>query len=362
MKAVQASKDLSLCTLVTGMHLSPRFGTVEEIIADGFEITERVEIPLDGDTASDIGKAIAGGVAGFSDLFQRWRPDILLVQGDRFEIFAAALASLPFGIPLAHMHGGELTLGAIDEPMRHATTKMAHLHFVSTEVHAKRVRQLGEEDWRITVSGAPSLDNLDQIELTPPNTLLPEFSFDVQSPPLLVTFHPETRGYGNTNDHVNSLLQALDKDGGAVVFTAPNADTHGDIILTAIEEFCATRTNARLVNNLGTKRYFSLMSCARAMVGNSSSGIVEAGSFKLPVINIGSRQKGRLAGANVVHAAADTLAILSALQRVDTAEFRSSIKGMQNPYGDGKAAQRITKTIRDTPMDRTLVEKGFVDI
>ena len=257
MKAVQASEDMSLSILATGMHLSPRFSTFEEIVADGFEIAERVEIPLDGDSAGDIGKALAAGVAGFSGLFERWRPDILIVQGDRFEIFAAALASLPFGIPLAHMHGGELTLGAIDEPMRHATTKMAHLHFVSTEVYAERVRQLGEEDWRITVSGAPSLDNLDQIELTPAGPLLGEYSCDERSPPLLVTFHPETRNYWETGQHVRALLQALEQDGGPVIFTAPNADTHGEIILKAIRN-SARSIQMRILCTISVRRDISV--------------------------------------------------------------------------------------------------------
>ena len=255
------------------------------------------------------------------------------------------------------MHGGELTLGAIDEPMRRTTTKMAHLHFVSTEVYAERVRQLGGEDWRITVSGAPSLDNLDQIELTPAGPLLGNIPA-MNSHPLSLSFHPETRNYWETGQHVRALLQALEQDGGPVIFTAPIPTP------TVRSSLRRSRNSARSIQMriLCTisiaARYFSLMSCARAMVGNSSSGIVESGSFQLPVVDIGDRPKGRLAGPNVTHVEPIASAILGA--QGNQFWIRASIKGMKNPYGDGKQPKELPAQFGIRP-DRKLIEKGFVD-
>jgi UDP-hydrolysing UDP-N-acetyl-D-glucosamine 2-epimerase len=361
MTAIDSDPALELAIVATGMHLSPKFDTVHEIENDGFRIAHRVDAPLNGDSARDIANAIAAGVMGFGTLFDRWRPDILLLQGDRFEIYAAALAALPFGIPIAHMHGGELTLGAIDDPLRHSMTKIAHLHFVSAEPYARRVRQLGEEDWRITVSGAPSLDNLHSIEIIPGDALRAALSIPGDEPPLIVTFHPATRDYADTEEHIRALLTALPAGVGPVVFTAPNADTGSDAVLNAIERYCRRRKDAVLIANLGTQRYFSLMAIARAMIGNSSSGIVEAASFELPVIDIGDRQKGRIAGPNVVHAAPEAAAIAAAFDRVLDPGFRRSLDGRTNPYGDGHAAARIVDVLRETPVDRRLLNKEFVD-
>jgi UDP-hydrolysing UDP-N-acetyl-D-glucosamine 2-epimerase len=361
MEAIRSDREFQLEIAVTGMHLSPRFGTSEEIVADGFEITERVPIPLANDTPGDIGKAIGAGVSGFADLFARWCPDVLLIQGDRFEVFSAAVASLPFGIPLAHMHGGELTLGAIDDPLRHSITKIAHLHFVSTDSYARRVAQLGEEDWRITVTGAPGLDNLHNIDLIPGDLLSRDLGYPAGSSPLLVTLHPETRERQATQDLISTTLAVLETYTDPIIFTAPNADTYGNEILQAVEAFCGSRENASLFPNLGTLRYFSLMAVSCVMMGNSSSGIVEAASFELPVINVGARQQGRLAGANVVHVAAQEAEMRAALSRVLDPGFRRALRKMANPYGDGHAAGRVIEVLRNTQIDQRLLNKGFVD-
>lgn len=361
MEALRSDRELQVEITVTGMHLSPRFGTLEEIVADGFDISERVSIPLANDRPRDIGRAIGEGVSGFADLFNRWRPDVLLLQGDRFEVFSAAVASLPFGIPIAHMHGGELTLGAIDDPLRHSITKMAHLHFVSTDMYARRVAQLGEEDWRISVTGAPGLDNLNGLELIPDETLAKELGYPARKSPLLVTLHPETRERQATRDLISATIAALETYTDPIVFTAPNADTYGNEILRAVKTFCDTHDNAVLFPNLGTLRYFSLMSVSCAMLGNSSSGIVEAASFELPVLNLGARQQGRLAGENVVHVAPREAEIRSTLNRVLDSGFRLGLRNMENPYGDGHAADRVVAVLRKTPIDQRLINKGFID-
>ena len=361
MEALRGEREVRLEIAATGMHLSPRFGTLEEIVADGFEITERVPIPLANDTPDDIGKAIGAGISGFAGLFKHWHPDMLLIQGDRFEVFAAAVASLPFGIPLAHMHGGELTLGAIDDPLRHSITKIAHLHFVSTGAYARRVAQLGEEDWRITVTGAPGLDNLNNFDLIPGDQLSKHLDYPAGASPLLVTLHPETREREATRNLISATLKVLETYAGPIVFTAPNADTYGNEILQAVELFCNTRENAILFPNLGTQRYFSLMAVSCAMLGNSSSGIVEAASFDLPVVNVGDRQQGRLAGENVIHAAAQETELKAALNRALDPGFRQTLRNMENPYGDGRASNKIVDILRDTPIDQRLLTKGFVD-
>lgn len=359
--AIRLEPGLRFEIAATGMHLSSRFGTINEIVADGFEISRQVPIPLEFDTPDEIGKAIGVGVSRFADLYKEWRPDILLLQGDRFELFAAAVASLPFGLPVAHMHGGELTLGAIDDPLRHSITKISHLHFVSTDVYAKRVAQLGEEDWRITITGAPSLDNLAKIDLVPDDALSEELGYPQGGRPLLVTLHPETRELDANRTMISAVLDVLENFEGHIIFTAPNADTDSDLILQAIESFCGSHDNASLFPNLGTQRYFSLMSNACAMLGNSSSGIVEAASFGLPVVNVGARQQGRLSGDNVVHVEAKSSHLAEALERVVSPAFRQGLEGLVNPYGDGQASTRIVDVLQKTEIGNRLLNKDFVD-
>lgn len=363
LREIQADPDLQLHIIVSGMHLSPEFGlTVETVGADGFEIGERVEMLLSSDTPEGIAKSMGLGTIGFAQAYARFRPDILVVLGDRFEMHAAALAALPFNIPVAHIHGGEITQGAIDDALRHSMTKLSHLHFVSTEEYARRVLQLGEEPWRITVSGAPSLDNLHSVDLLEMDELEAQYGLRVERPLLLVTFHPVTLEYEQTGWQTGELLAALDMSGLPVVFTLPNADTGGRIIARMLREFVRTHPSAQIVDNLGTRGYFSLMALVAAMVGNSSSGIIEAPSFKLPVVNIGARQQGRVRAANVIDTGYERGAILKGIRKAVQPEFRESLCELVNPYGCGRASDKIVERLKNVVLDDRVIIKRFYDM
>lgn len=362
LRQLRDASDVRLQLFVTGMHLCARFGsTVELIERDGFPIVERIATLSASDTPAAIASAIGAGVCGFSSAFSRHRPDILVVLGDRFDMYPAVVAALPYKIPVAHVHGGELTEGAIDDALRHSMTKLSHLHFVSTDVYARRVAQLGEERWRITVCGAPSLDNLKQVQLLSAAELEASCGLCLSTPPLLVTFHPVTLEYEHTDRQILELLAALERSGRPVVFTLPNADTGGATIIRRITEYVDNHDSARLVANLGTERYFSLMSHAAAMVGNSSSGIIEAASLGLPVVNVGSRQRGRAKGINVLDVECEREAILQGIRTATSQAFRDRMTGLVNPYGQGNAAPTIVATLKTVALDDRLLVKKFVD-
>ncbi len=362
LQRLQADADIELRVLVTGMHLSPEFGlTVKAIEADGLPITERVEMLLASDSPEGIAKSIGLGMLGFAQAYARSRPDLLIVLGDRFEMYAAALAAVPFTIPLAHIHGGEVTHGAIDDALRHSLTKFSHLHFVSTDEYARRVRQLGEEPWRVCVAGAPSLDNLRTVQLLSPDEVRQQYGISLQVPPLVVTFHPVTLEPGQAEAQITELLAALAEADLPVVFTGVNADTGGRIIQQKISAFAQAHTAVWLLDSLGTRGYFSLMKFAGALVGNSSSGLIEAPSFELPVVNIGTRQAGRVRAANVIDVGTDRAAILAGIRQAVSPEFRAGLRGLINPYGDGTAAEKIVARLKQVDLDQRLIMKRFVD-
>ena len=364
LRAIEREPSLRLHLIVSGTHLAPEFGhTVDVIAGDGFAVADRVEMLLSSDTALGTAKSIGLAVLGFAESYARARPDVLVVFGDRFEMHAAALAALPLGIPLAHVHGGEVTEGAIDDALRHGITKLAHLHFTATHEHAQRVMRLGEEPWRVTVSGAPSLDNLASLRLLDAAALERRFGVAFEPPPLLVTFHPVTRELERVESQIDALLAALDDVGLPAVFTLPNADPSGRLVAQRIRDYVAARPSAALLENMGTQAYFSAMTIAPAMVGNSSSGIVEAASFGLPVVNVGARQAGRTRARNVLDVSEDDdfAAIARAIRRALQPEFRAALAGMENPYGRGDAAATIVRRLRDVPLDATLLHKRFYD-
>jgi UDP-N-acetylglucosamine 2-epimerase (non-hydrolysing)/GDP/UDP-N,N'-diacetylbacillosamine 2-epimerase (hydrolysing) len=361
LRKISQDSELRLHLMVTGMHLSPEFGrTVEAIEKDGFPVGEKVEMLLPGDSPSEIAQSVGRGTIGFAKAF--FRPDLLVVLGDRFEMFASALAALPFRIPVAHIHGGELTEGAIDDALRHSMTKLSHLHFVATEEYARRVRQLGEEPWRVVVSGAPSLDNLSSTPLLNASQLETKYDLSFSQPTLLVTYHPVTLEYEQTEYQTGELLAALETLAMPVVFTLPNADTSGRTIARMLKDFTARQASSRILDNLGTQDYFSFMSLAAVMVGNSSSGLVEAPSFHLPVVNIGARQRGRIRGANVIDVGCERTAIIKGVKRAISREFKERLKGQQNPYGSGNASDRIVETLKRVRIDARLLMKRFFDI
>lgn len=362
LRKIQADPGLQLSLIVAGMHLSPEFGmTVDAIEADGFKIEERVEMSLASDTPEGTAKSMGLGTIGFAQAYARIKPDLLLVLGDRFEMHAATVAALPFTIPVAHIHGGEITEGAIDDSLRHSITKLSHLHFTATRDARDRVIQMGEELWRVTVSGAPGLDNLETTEILSRQELAEQLSFDWHADPLLVTYHPVTLEPDETRWQVGELLGSLRETQLPIVFTQPNADAQGRLILEMLLRFAAECPRAHMVANLGTQGFFSLMAHAAAMVGNSSSGLIEAPSLGLPVVNIGNRQKGRLRGENVIDVGYHRDEITNAINQAVSPEFRAGLRGMTNPYGDGQAAGRIVNQLKQVSLDRHLITKSFVD-
>jgi UDP-hydrolysing UDP-N-acetyl-D-glucosamine 2-epimerase len=362
LKRIQAEPELQLHLIATGMHLSPEFGmTVDAIESDGFEVADRVEMLLSSDSPAGIAKSMGLGTIGFAQSYARFQPDMLLVVGDRFEAHAAVTASLPFKIPVAHIHGGESTEGLIDEPIRHSITKMSHLHFPSTEAYGRRIVRMGEEPWRVLVTGAPSLDSINLSDLMSRSELEAKFGWDLSQPTLLVTSHPVTLEYENTREYTESLLAALDESGLNVIFTYPNSDTHGRVIAELINDYVASHERARLTISMGSQAYFSLMNQVQAMVGNSSSGIIEAASFNLPVVNIGNRQHGRFHGPNVVDVGSSKQEVLKGVQQAISEEFRSSLGDLVNPYGDGTASQKIVGRLKEVPLDQRLLQKCFYD-
>ncbi len=359
LRKISNDPDLRLKLFVTGMHLSPDFGLTVRDVERDFEITERIEMLVASDTPEAISKSVGLGIIGFAQTFARHRPDILLVLGDRFETLAAVTAALPYTIPVAHISGGEATEGAIDDAIRHAITKMSHLHFVSLEEYRRRVIQMGEEPWRVTVSGEPGLDNISAMPALSRAEMEERIGMPSEPAPLLVTFHPATLEAGQSEIQVAELLAALDTVAMPIVFTAPNADAEGRIIATRIQDFVHHHPRARYMTNLGSTAYLSMMRYSAAMVGNSSSGIVEAASFELPVVNLGSRQQGRLCGKNVIHAGMKADTIIDAIRVALSAAFRERLRGLANPYGDGKAAPRIVEVLKNVPLGRNLLVKTF---
>jgi UDP-hydrolysing UDP-N-acetyl-D-glucosamine 2-epimerase len=276
-------------------------------------------------------------------------------------MYAAALAALPFKIPMAHIHGGEVTRGAIDDALRHSITKLSHLHFVSTSEYGRRIVQLGEEPWRVAVTGAPGLDNLSAVKLLTINELEERYELSLKPAPLLVTFHPVTLEHEQVKWQMGQLLAALDNFEMPIIFTMPNADTGGRVIKHMIEEYVHTRSAAYVVDNLGTRGYFSMMAIASAMVGNSSSGIIEAPSFGLPVINIGSRQDGRVKSANVIDVGYEQHKILDGLNKALNPQYRLNLQEINNPYGSGEASEKIVEVLKRVELNDKLVIKYFND-
>lgn len=360
LRRIQQEPELRLHLVVAGSHLSPEFGrTADEIEQDDFAIGDRVEMLLSSDTPEGVAKSMGLGTIGFAQAYGRFRPDILLVLGDRFEMHAAVVAALPFTIPVAHIHGGELTEGAIDDALRHSITKLSHIHFVATEAYAKRLIQMGEEPWRVAVTGAPSLDNLADFPLLSCQELQEQRGLDLSGPTLLVTYHPVTLEYERTEMHMRELLGALDEVDFGVVFTYPNADTRSRQVIHMIREFAAGRKRSQVAVNLGTQAYFSLMRHTAAMVGNSSSGVIEAASFELPVVNVGARQRGRIRSKNVIDVGDSRAEIVAGIKKAVSPQFRASLKDLVNPYGDGQAAGRIVETLKRVDLAKLLYKRFY---
>jgi UDP-hydrolysing UDP-N-acetyl-D-glucosamine 2-epimerase len=355
-----AAGGLDAPLVVSGAHLDPAFGaTVTEIEGDGRPIAARVSSSAGDDSAVGVANAMGRAVGGFAEAFSRLEPDAILVLGDRFEMHAAALAALPLNIPVAHLHGGESSEGAFDESLRHSITKLSHLHFAATEQYGRRIVQMGEEPWRVTVTGAPGLDAIAGLDPLSDDELAERVGLSLARPTLLVTYHPETLAPDSVAHDVDELAHALEQTAEQLLITAPNADTAGLAVRARLRALVESRPGAVLVESLGSRAYLSALRRVSAMVGNSSSGIIEAASFGLPVVNVGDRQRGRIRGANVLDAPADRDAIRAVVARAVSPEFRASIAGVVNPYGDAGASARIVHILRETPSDRRLLAKSF---
>lgn len=360
---IQSDPDLELLLFVSGTHLDTRSGlTVRQIEADGFPIVDRIPMVIASDTQEAIGKSIGLGTIGFTESLARHRPDLLVIVGDRSELLAIVSSALVLAIPVAHISGGDLTAGALDDQVRHAVTKLSHLHFVAMEEHARRVRQMGEESWRIHVTGDPALDLLNTVEILDLSQLGQALNVTFTPPVTIVTLHPTSFSQVPVEDQVASLLSALDRVPGTRVFTASNADFGGEVITQKFKEFVASHPDAVFVPSLGQRNLYSLMTHADLMIGNSSSGIWEAPTFGLPVVNIGPRQDRRYRAKNVIDVDFDAVSIHSAIQKALNPGFKDSLQRLSNPYGDGKATPRILNTIKTIGLDDRLLKKHFDDL
>lgn len=363
LRLIDADPDLGLMLYAAGAHLVPELGrTVDDIERDGFAIEARVPLYAGSDAPAATARALGQGVEGFADAFAAARPDLLLLLGDRFEMLAAAAAALPLRIPLAHVHGGEVSEGAFDDAIRHALTKLSHLHFASAEPHARRILQLGEEPWRVLVSGAPGLDAIAESPPLGDAELSERIGLQLNGPTLLVTYHPATLDEGEPRARVRELLAAVDASGLPAIFTYPGADPGGVAVREEIDAYVHGRADAAAPPSLGSAAYVALMRRAAAMVGNSSSGIVEAASVGLPVVNVGIRQQGRLRAANVLDVGNGRDEILAGIRTATSAAFREGLEGLVNPYGDGHAAERIVERLKQVELGPRLLRKRFVDV
>jgi UDP-hydrolysing UDP-N-acetyl-D-glucosamine 2-epimerase len=363
MHEIQADSALELQVVTTGMHLDRRFGGTEALIrADGFPIAARVEMLLEGDDAAAITKSTGLGLIGFADAFADLAPDVVVVLGDRFEIFAAAQAALFARIPLAHVHGGEVTEGAIDESMRHAITKLSHLHFVAAAPYRDRVIQLGEAPDRVFLVGAPGLDNFRRLTLVDRAALAKDLGIPLTPPFFVVAYHPATLGALPPARAIAELLGALAAFPEAtLLFSGTNADPGNAAITAAVERFVAHRANAHFAPSLGQVRYLSALVAADLVVGNSSSGLLEAPAAKTATVNIGDRQHGRLRASSVIDCAEDADAIRGAIATALSPAFRRGLKHIRSPYAGDHVARRIKTILKRTPL-AALARKPFFDL
>ncbi|MCF8453567.1 MAG: UDP-N-acetylglucosamine 2-epimerase [Pedobacter sp.] len=363
-KGIQDNPGMELQLIVGGMHLSPEFGlTYKQIEADGFPILKKVETLLSSDTPVGVSKSIGLGVISLSEVFAEIKPDILLLLGDRFETFAAAVSAMVARIPIGHFHGGETTEGVIDESIRHSITKMSHIHFTSTEIYRKRVIQLGEQPEYVVNVGALGIESINKLELLSKGQFEKELGIQLDKRNILVTFHPATLEDATSEKQFKDLIKALDElEDTKIIFTKSNADIEGRIINDFIDKYVSVNIDkAAAFTSLGQLKYLSALKYVDVVVGNSSSGLLEVPSFKKPTINIGDRQKGRVRGITVIDCEPDFHSIKNALNIAFNTEFLSSIKDSINPYGTGNASYIVLEELKSVELNR-LLKKKFNDL
>jgi UDP-hydrolysing UDP-N-acetyl-D-glucosamine 2-epimerase len=357
LKDLAAHPEVDLQLIAMASHLSPVFGaTVQQIEDDGFRLAGSIECLLSSDSDVGMAKTIGVAVQSFADLLGRLRPDVLLLIADRYEMLAPASVALALRIPMAHIEGGEISEGAIDDAVRNALTKMSHIHFTSTDQARARVIAMGEEEWRVHRAGAPSLDHLRRSVLLSRGQLESRLGVDLRRPPLLVAYHPVTLRR-ETTEEAEALFAALESLTDPVLFCYPNADAGSHKIIERTQQFLGHREDGRVFVNLDAVTYWSLLGHVQMLVGNSSSGIMEAASFALPAVNVGLRQKGRERAQNVLDADPAPMSILDKIALARSESFRASLAGMENPYGDGHAAERIVRVLTEVALGDELLIK-----
>lgn len=366
MQSLKDDERVKLLIIATNMHLSPEFGfTVNEIENDGFVVDKKVEMLLSSDTHVGTVKSMGLALVGLADAFEELKPDLVVILGDRYEMLAAASAALIFGIPVAHLYGGEITEGAYDDSIRHAITKLSYIHFTSTEEYRNRVIQMGESPERVFWVGALGADNIANSAIMTKEELGQSIGFDLCDSFLLITFHPVTKEPGQAETQTKALLDALENvlDDNKILFTLPNSDTDGRVIAKMINDWVAKHPdNAISVTSLGKKRYYSALAHCKAVIGNSSSGLVEAPSFKKPTLNIGNRQKGRAQGNTIVNCAATYDDIRKGLLKIlDPETIIDIAENGINPYAKSDTLEAIHSALRDTPLSINTT-KQFYDI
>ncbi len=364
MEGIRESEQLELQVIATGMHLSPEFGlTYREIEQDGFHIDRKVEMLLSADTSSSISKSMGLAMIGFADALEQLNPDLVLVLGDRYEILGAATSAMLARIPIAHLHGGEATEALIDEAIRHSISKMAHLHFVAAEDYRQRVIQLGEHPDRVFQVGGLGIDNIMRLPLLNRQELEQALDFQLGNRNLLITFHPLTLEKETSARQMQELLKTLVlQQNTNLIFTMPNADTDGRVLFKMIEDFVKEQPETRKAfTSLGQLRYLSCLRHVNAVVGNSSSGLAEAPSFRIGTINIGDRQRGRLKAKSVIDCEPNQQSIQEAFERLYSNAFQEQLASVQNPYGEGGASAAIVKVLEKLPFE-DLLKKQFYDL
>jgi GDP/UDP-N,N'-diacetylbacillosamine 2-epimerase (hydrolysing) len=363
MRGIKEDSNLVLQVVAIGMHLSPTFGlTYKEIEADGFNIDYKIETLSCSDTPVGIAESMGNGLSGCAQVFSRLQPDVIVVLGDRFEIFAATAAALVAKIPVAHVHGGETTVGAFDEAFRHSITKMSHIHFVAAEEYRQRVIQLGEDPKNVFLVGGLGVDGVKGINLLSKDELETSLGIKFQSKSLLVTFHPVTLEDETAETQMKELLSALsDLSDTTLIFTMPNADTGGLTLIKMVEQFVESHQNAHSFISLGQQRYLSCITQVDGVVGNSSSGLTEAPSLKKGTINIGDRQLGRIQASSVINCKPEKEEIKEALKRLYSKDFKAVLEMTFNPYGEGDASLKVLNVLRDVPLDG-IIQKTFYDL
>ncbi len=363
MKDIREDSNLELQIIATGMHLSPEFGlTYRQIEEDGFKIGRKIEMLLSSDTPIGVSKSMGLGMIGFAEAYADLKPDIAVLLGDRFEIFSAAAAAMIARIPIAHLHGGEATEGLIDEPIRHSITKMSHLHFTATGEYKRRVIQLGESPARVFNVGGVGIDNIKRLKLLNRNEFEDSINFRLGPKNLMITFHPVTLENATAAEQVQNLLDALDElQYTRFIFTKPNADTEGRVIIKIIDEYVSRNSHKAIAfASLGQLRYLSAMQFVDGVVGNSSSGLAEAPTFKIGTINIGDRQRGRIKAESVIDCEPDKLFILNAIRRLYSEEFQDKLINVKNPYGEGGVSKKIKNVLKEVDLTNIL-KKEFYD-